>query len=144
MRSERKRSSLWGTWAVLGAAMAWMVVELLRASWNVGRSAGIGAIALDGVIQHKVGELLVALPLIAVAVLSNVWTKERLLALIRRTQLLMWGGGVLNGLAWLSLRDQVDWAWWCVLLLAAGLLGPWLTHGIAARFGARDLPPSQR
>ena len=144
MRSERKRSSLWGTWAVLGAATAWMVVELLRVTWNVGRGAGIGAIALDGVVQHKVGELLVALPLIAVAVLSNVWTKERLLVLIRRTQLLMLGGGMLNGLAWLSLRDRVDWAWWCVLLLAAGLLGPWLTRMIAERSKVRGLPLSQR
>ena len=108
-------------------AFIWLLVELVRVLSDVIARSGVSSVPSDGVIQHKIGELLVATPLFLILLLSNKWAKDRVLALAAKTRLLMIAGGLLNGLAWYSLRDRLAWSSffrvWCLILLAAGLFG---------------------
>ena len=88
---------------------------------------GVLSVPLDGVIQHKVGELMVGAPLFLILLLSNKWPKERVFALADRTRIIMIIGGLLNAVAWYSLRQRETWdsffRMWCLVLLLAGLFG---------------------
>ena len=109
------------------AAFGWLFAELVRVSLEVVNRFDISSIPLDGVIQHKVGELMVGAPLFLVALLGNIWSKEKLFALSHRTRIVMIVGGLLNGLAWYSLRERETWdsffRIWCLILLFVGVLG---------------------
>lgn len=109
------------------AAFVWLFAELVRAFLEVVNRFGMAAIPLDGVIQHKVGELMIGAPLYLVALLGNRWSKEKLFALANRTRIVMIVGGLLNGLAWYSLRERETWdsffRIWCLILLFVGLFG---------------------
>ena len=108
-------------------AFVWLLAELLRALMEVVNRSGILSVPLDGVIQHKVGELMVGAPLFLILLLSNKWSKEKILALTNRLRVVMIAGGLLNGLAWYSLRERAAWnsflRVWCLVLLCAGLFG---------------------
>lgn len=70
-------------WIVLVAAViafGWMIAELLRVFFEVKTQSGVSAVPFDGVIQHKVGELMVAVPFIVIIALSNLWTREKVLS----------------------------------------------------------------
>ncbi len=90
----------------------------------------------DGVVQHKVGELLVAAPLFLILLLASRWTPERACALAERTRLVMLAGGLLNGLAWYSLRGRLAWdsffRMWCLLLLFVGPFGSWIAKRLVS------------
>lgn len=108
-------------------AFIWLLVELIRVFLGVVNYAGVSSAPFDGVIQHKVGELMVGAPLFLTLLLSNKWSKDRVLALADRTRGLMILGGLLNGLAWYSLREREAWnsffRVWCLVLLFVGLFG---------------------
>ena len=108
-------------------AFIWLLVELVRVLLEVSRRSGFSSVPFDGVIQHKIGELMVAAPLFLILLLSNKWPREKVLALANRTRLMMIAGGLLNGLAWYSLRERMTWSSffrvWCLILLFAGLFG---------------------
>ena len=107
-------------------AFVWLLAELARAFFEVVGRSGIASVPFDGVIQHKVGELMVATPLFLVLLLGGRWP-ERALALARGTRAVMIVGGLLNGLAWYSLREREAWhsffRVWCLVLLVVGLFG---------------------
>ena len=109
------------------AAFVWLIAELVRVFLEVVNRSGISFTPLDGVVQHKVGELMVGAPLFLVALLGNIWSKEKLFALVSRTRGMMIVGGLLNGLAWYSMRERVAWdsffRIWCLVLLFVGLFG---------------------
>ena len=111
-------------------AFGWMIAELVRAVLEVGNQAGVQAVFWDGVVQHKVGELMVGVPFVAILALANLWPKERVRVWIRRTVVLMVIGGLLNVIAWYSLRDRIaatDFLrLWCLTIFAFGLIGSWL------------------
>ena len=44
-------------------AFIWLVAELVRVSLEVWGRSGVWSLVSDGVVQHKVGELMVAVPL---------------------------------------------------------------------------------
>jgi hypothetical protein len=113
-------------WLVVVAALLWLCAELVRVSGEVRAASGWAGLPFDGVVQHKVGELLIAIPFAAVTLLTYMWEEGRLLLLIRRTRAAMWLGGILNGVAWLSLRHIKVWHPYCLLLLVFGLVGPWV------------------
>ena len=108
-------------------AFIWLLVELIRVFLEVTNRSGVSAVPLDGVIQHKIGELMVAAPLFVLLLLANKWSKEKLFTFINRTQVVMIIGGLLNGLAYFSLRGRETFDWffqvWCLILLVVGLLG---------------------
>lgn len=120
-------------WFVVIAAVLVLCAELIRVLGEVVAATGWTGIPFDGVVQHKVGELLIAIPFGALTLLKRVWNRERLLLLIRRTQVSMWLGAILNGVAWLSLRHTKDWHPWCLLLLVFGFVGPWLARQLVGR-----------
>lgn len=108
-------------------AFIWLCVELVRVFLEVIKQSGIASVPLDGVIQHKVGELMVGASLFLILLLINKWSKEKILALANRLQIVMIVGGLLNALAWFSLRERESWdsffRIWCLILFIVGLLG---------------------
>ena len=69
-------------------AFIWLLVELIRSFLEVLKLSGISSVPLDSVIQHKVGELMVATPLFLILLLSNRWSKERIFVLANRTRII--------------------------------------------------------
>ena len=109
------------------AAFIWLFAELVRVFLEVVNRSGVSSIPLDGIIQHKVGELMVAVPLFLIMLLGNIWSKEKLFALANRMRIVMIVGGLLNGVAWYSVRDRMAsgsfFRIWCLVLLFVGLFG---------------------
>ncbi len=113
---------------IVGIIMfVWLFAELGRILLEVVNRSGVPSIPFNGVVQHKIGELMVGAPLFLVALLSYVWSKERLVAFADRMQIVMIIGGLLNGLAWYSLRERESWdkffRTWCLIILVFGLFG---------------------
>ncbi len=108
-------------------AFIWLLAELIRVFLEVSNRSGVSSVPFDGVIQHKIGELMVGVPLFLVCLLSIKWSKDKIFTFINRMQIVMIIGGLLNGLAFFSLRGREIFDWffqfWCLLLLAVGLLG---------------------
>ena len=100
--------------------IGWMGLELLRVGWSILETKNFAAMITDGVVLHKIGELMVAAPFAWLAIMSSQWPVEKLQTFFTRTKWVMVAGGVLNGLAWLTLRDIVDWHVWCLILLVWG------------------------
>ena len=124
---RKQRLNFW-LMALAGTpAFIWLLVELMRVLREVVNRSGLSSAPFDGVIQHKLGELMVATPLFLLLLLSNKWSKERIFALANRTRLVMICGGLLNVLAWYSLREREAWnsflRVWCLILLFVGLFG---------------------
>ena len=119
--------SFWLMTLVGVPAFIWLLAELVRAFLEVIDRSGVPSVPFDGVIQHKVGELMVAAPLFVTLLLATRWPKERAYALATRARVIMIVGGMLNGLAWYSLRERVAWdsffRVWCLVLLFVGLFG---------------------
>lgn len=108
-------------------AFVWIFAELGRVFLEVINRSGISAIPLDGVVQHKIGELMVSVSLFLVVLLSYVWSKERLFTFASRMQIVMIVGGLLNGIAWYSLRERESWDSFFrisyLVILVVGLFG---------------------
>lgn len=109
------------------AAFVWLLAELVRVFLQVVNLSGVSSVPFDGVIQHKIGEFMVGTPLFLVCILSIGWSKDKIFTFIGRTQIVMIIGGLLNGLAYFSLRGRETFDWffqiWCLIILAVGLLG---------------------
>lgn len=127
-------------------AFIWLLIELIRVFSEVVNRSGILSVPLDGVIQHKVGELMVATPLFMLLLLSNKWSKERIFALANRSRIIIIVGGLLNGLAWYSLRERAAWnsffRIWCLVLLFVGLFGAQIVKWLVSRAKERTLSAS--
>ncbi len=122
-----KKLHLWASWLFVAAGLGWMGYELVRVGAQTVLDKGWLAAFSDGVLQHKIGELLLIIPFLVLAVNSSVWLPERLRRFYHRTVWLMVVGGLLNGYAWLELRHRVDWHIWCLILLGWGVVfGPLL------------------
>ena len=124
-------------------AFIWLAAELVRVSLEVWGRSGVWSLAGDGVVQHKVGELMVAVPLYLLLLLANRWPVDKVSALANRTRIVMIAGGVLNAVAWYSLRDREPWdsffRIWCVILLLVGLFGSQIAKWVTARTRPRHL-----
>jgi hypothetical protein len=123
-------------WLVVTAALLVLCAALGRVVMEVLATEGWAGVPFDGVVQHKVGELLIAIPFAVLAPLSRVWDGERLQLFILRTRVSMLLGAILNGVAWLSLRYSKSWHPWCLLLLVFGLAGPWVALRLVRRVKA--------
>lgn len=124
-------------WLIFGVALfafGWMIVELLRVLFEVTTLSGLSAVPFDGVIQHKIGELMVGIPFVAILAFSNLWSREKIFSFIRLTQIVMITGGLLNALAWYSLREKVSadsfLRIWCLMIFVFGSIGSWLLSRI--------------
>jgi len=91
----------------------------------LGHAGPIGLLKAP-IIQHKVGELLIAIPLFLTALTLSIWPAERVATNLRGAWP-MWGlGAALNLLAWVGY--SLPWTdanrLWFALLAVAGLAGP--------------------
>lgn len=124
---KNRKFNFWLMLLVGIPAFTWLLFELIRVLLEVVYRLGISFVPLDGVIQHKVGELMVGAPLFLILLLSNKWSKENILSLVSGTRIIMIIGGLLNALAWYSLRHRESWdsffRMWCLVLLLVGLFG---------------------
>ena len=127
---NKRAINFWLIFVVALIAFGWMIAELLRVFFEVKSHSGLSAVPFDGVMQHKIGELMVGILFVAVLALSNLWAREKILSLIRRTRLIMITGGLLNALAWYSLREKVGadsfLRIWCLIIFVFGIVGSWL------------------
>jgi len=127
-------------------AFIWLLIELIRVFSEVVNRSGILSVPLDGVIQHKVGELMVATPLFILLLLSNKLSQQRIFALANRSRIIIIVGGLLNGLAWYSLREREAWnsffRIWCLVLLFVGLFGAQIVKWLVSRAKERTLSAS--
>jgi len=134
---EKRKLNFWVMLLVGIPAFIWLFVELLRVFLEIVNRYGIFSVPLDGVIQHKVGELMVATPLFLILLLSNKWSKERIITLVNRMRDVMIIGGLLNGLAWISMRDRESWdsffRVWCLILLCVGLFGSQIAKWVVSK-----------
>ncbi len=124
--------------SLVGAvAFVWMFAELGRVFLEVVNRSGVSAIPLDGVVQHKIGELMVSVSLFLVVLLSYVWSKERLFTFASRMQFVMIVGGLLNGIAWYGLRERESWdsffRIWCLIILVVGLFGSQIAKWLVSK-----------
>ncbi len=129
--------NFWLIFVVALIAFGWMIAELLRVFFEVKSQSGLSAVPFDGVMQHKIGELMVGIPFVAVLAVSNLWAREKVLYLIRRTRFVMIIGGLLNALAWYSLREKVEadsfLRIWCLVIFVFALVGSWLLSWMVNR-----------
>jgi Na+-transporting methylmalonyl-CoA/oxaloacetate decarboxylase beta subunit len=134
---NKRAVNFWLIFVVALIAFTWMSVELFRVFFEVKSQSGLSAVLFDGVMQHKIGELMVGIPFVAVLALSNLWAREKVLSLIRQTQFVMIMGGLLNALAWYSLREKVEadsfLRIWCLVIFVFGLIGSWLLSWMISR-----------
>lgn len=127
-------------WIILVTALiafGWMIAELVRVLSEVLNRSGFSVLAFDGVMQHKIGELMTGISFVAVLAVSNLWTREKVHSLIKRLRIVMIAGGLLNALAWYSLREKVGadsfLRIWCLVIFVFGLAGSWLLSQMANR-----------
>ncbi len=134
---NKRTVNFWLIFVVGIIAFGWMIAELLRVLFEVKDRTGLSAIPFDGVVQHKIGELMVSVPFVAILALSNLWAREKLFSFIRRTRFIMITGGLLNALAWYSLREKVEadsfLRIWCLIIFVFGLFGSWLLLWMVSR-----------
>ena len=143
---RNQKLNFWLMLLVAIPAFVWLLAELIRVFLEVVNRSGLLSVPFDGVIQHKVGELMVGTPLFLILLLSNKWSKERIFALANRTQVMMIVGGLLNGLAWYSLREREAWdsffRVWCLILLFVGLFGSQIAKWLVSWSKERTLSAS--
>ena len=134
---NKRAFNFWLIFVVASIAFGWMIAEFFRVFFEVKSQSGLSAVPFDGVIQHKIGELMVAIPFVAILALSNLWAREKLFSLVRRTRFVMITGGLLNALAWYSLREKVEadsfLRIWCLIIFVFGLFGSWLLLWMVSR-----------
>ena len=110
-------------------AFGWMIAELFRVLFEVKSIYGFSAIPFDGVIQHKIGELMVGIAFVGILAFSNRWSTEKTFVFIGRMRIVMITGGLLNALAWYSLREKVEadsfLRVWCLVIFVFGLFVYW-------------------
>ncbi len=127
---KKRTFNFWIIFIVGVVAFGWMIADLLRVVFEIKNRVGLSAIPFDGVIQHKIGELMAAVPFVAILALKNVWVREKIVSLIRQARIVMITGGLLNALAWYSLRERVGadsfLRIWCLIIFVFGLVGSWL------------------
>lgn len=111
---------------VLGGG--WLLAALISDAVGVVAQKGVGRLPFDPTFQHKVGELMVAVPLFLAALFSPIRPK----GWIAHNLLLWWpvtiAGAALNFLAWMGTADRAPWTepnrLWFMLLVVVGMLGP--------------------
>lgn len=124
---------------IVGLGIGWMAWELVRVFWQITATSGPAAALRDGVTLHKIGELLIIIPFMSVVLRPTFGRPDRdfSAALMQRLRLAMLAGALLNGYAWLELRQRVEWHSWCLILLAAGVAGA-LTLAMISRAISRQ------
>jgi hypothetical protein len=142
-RSARPPANFW-VMAVAGLfGGAWLLAALVVEAAPVVERRGWAALPFDPTFQHKIGELMVAVPLFLTALFSPVWPIERLLTWVERTRLVTAIGAGLNLLAWATSGERQPWTdvfrIWCLVLVAAGLVGPSLVKALLVRQAARGM-----
>jgi hypothetical protein len=127
---RRSPFDFWFVGTTGAIAFIWLFAELVRVLRQVIAQQGAVGIIIDGVIQHKIGEILVAAPLFLLTLLSDKWSKDKLLRLVSYTEFVMVAGGLLNALAWFNLGEQEDWTSffriWCLVLFVTGFFGAFI------------------
>lgn len=125
-----------------------MFYELVKVFTGVVNNEGVRFVPLDGVIQHKVGELMIFVSFFSILLFSKIWTKERVFALADKIKFVMLIGGILNGLAWLTVSDKLAWSHsfrlWCLFLLIFGQIAAPIAKWLAGKDIRKNLSSETR
>lgn len=113
-------------WLIMIGLTVFLLEELVRiALWTI-PEWGFWTAITDGVILHKLGELLILPPLAAFALFNRKLPTERVIELIGKSRWVIWSGALLNLVAVFSLADRVYWWAWPLLLAVVGGILPLL------------------
>ncbi len=138
--SGRRPMNFWVMAAAGLFAGAWLLWAMVEAAAPVVREGGAAALAADPTFQHKLGELMVAVPLFMAALLSPIRSGPSIARFLRRAWPLTILGGALNLVAWFGTADRAPWTepnrLWFMLLVVVGLIGaPLLARAFERRAG---------
>ena len=127
-------------WLIILAGViggSWLLIALVADAAVVVRENGWLQLPADPTFQHKIGELLVAVPLFLAAYFSNVRPAGWVSHFIRRSWPLTAVGGLLNLLAWVGTTERAPWTepnrLWFMFLFFVGLAGPPLVRAFLSR-----------
>jgi hypothetical protein len=109
----------------VAAWLGWILTEMLRAFLYITRMAEAEFSLCDGYFLQKLGELLIAISLGLIFLLSQRGSREKLLGFISGARIALMAGGILNGLAWYALIESTYWyslrRLWSMALMIIGL-----------------------
>lgn len=122
---------------VAGGVLEWMLyLAVLEAA-----SGGPVAIISNATVQHKVGELMIAVPLFLTALFSRTHSYLRVANALMLAWPLTIVGAAMNLLAWIDTMDRAPWTelnrLWFAGLVVAGLVAPPLIASSMRRAVAR-------
>ena len=128
------------TWIIIIAGVvggSWLVSALVADAAGVVRGEGWSRLPADPTFQHKIGELLVAVPLFLAALYSTFRQAGWVSHFMGWAWPITISGGLLNLMAWLGTADRAPWSepnrLWFMALLLAGLVGPPLIRAVVSR-----------
>ena len=122
---------------IVFAGASVMFFELLRSGWRAFGESGFPGLLWDGVVLHKIGELMIIIPLGWIAA-GSVPLSQSFLERLQKYALWMAPlGGLLNLAAWFKLNELVPWHVWCLILLGMGLITPIFTHFVILMAGKK-------
>ncbi|MEM8906315.1 MAG: hypothetical protein AAGD05_00600 [Bacteroidota bacterium] len=109
-------------WLILGGlALFAFLLTCIRPIRALGFSNGWLPFLLDGTLQHKLGEVLLWIPFYYIGLSTFHQTQSDLLQRILSFRWSMLLGGILNLIAWWSLRHDVWWHLFCWVIFFWGL-----------------------
>ncbi len=123
---------------VAGGVLGWMLyLAALEAA-----SGGLVAIISNATVQHKVGELMIAVPLFLTALFSRTHPHRSVAHALMRAWPLTIVGAALNLLAWIDTMDRAPWTelnrLWFAGLVVVGLAAPPLIASAMRRGVTRE------
>lgn len=127
-------------WMIIVAGIVgglWLLFALVTDAAEVVREEGWSRLPADPTFQHKVGELMVAVPLFLAALYGTFRPAGWVSYFIGWAWPITIFGGFLNFLAWLGTAERAPWSEpnriWFMALLLAGLIGPPLIRAVLSR-----------
>ncbi len=105
-----------------GVVLGWMLyLAVIKAA-----SEGPVAVVSDATVQHKVGELMIAVPLFLTALLSRTQPYRSVAKGLMQAWPITIAGAALNLLAWINTMDLAPWTepnrLWFALLVVVGIV----------------------
>ena len=105
-----------------GIVLGWMLyLAVVNAA-----SSGLVAVVSDATVQHKVGELMIAVPLFLTALFSRTQPHRAVAKGLMAAWPITLVGAALNLLAWINTMDRAPWTelnrLWFALLVVVGVV----------------------
>ncbi len=124
--------------AAAGIVLGWMLyLAVVHAA-----SGGLVAVVSDATVQHKVGELMIAVPLFLTALFSRTQPYRSVAKGLMQAWPITIVGAALNLLAWINTMERAPWTelnrLWFALLVVVGIVAAPLIASALRRHAANE------